>query len=87
MVITSNSITRQGSFKTEKKKSVSEKLIKDILYKLLKKDKCEGATLTITEDAINIERIHPLTLHSFLLELEKLRQTFEIKKKLTINLI
>lgn len=88
MVITINSSIRQGTFKKENKNSVSEKLIKEILHNLLKRDKCEEeANLTITEDGIEIERINPLTLHSFLLELEKLGQTFEMKKKLTINLI
>lgn len=88
MVITINSSIRQGSFKTEKKNPVSEKRIKEILSNLLKRDNCaEEANLTITEEGIEIERINPLTLHSFLLELEKLGQTFEMKKKLTINLV
>lgn len=90
MVITINSSIRQGSLETKENKdnAVSEQNIRDILQNLLNRDNCaDEGNLTITEGGIEIERINPLTLHSFLLELEKLGQTFEMKKKLTINLI
>ncbi len=88
MVITINSRIRQGTLKSKRTSAVSEKQIRETLHNLLKRDKCEEeANLRITDDGIEIDQINPLTLHSFLLELEKLGQTFEMNKKLTINLI